>query len=318
MFEKYKAIYSVIITSLFFILSTSAFAQSKTTKSNPILWEPVNVSEMNLYYGPGGKNMLPDTNKVTFIKEKKGGSSKKFLIKDANGREWVAKVNNEAQAETAAVRLIWALGYKTEINYLVPKLVIPGVGTFENARLEARPKNVDREGRWNWKDNPFKGTDELIGLKIMMAMLNNWDLKTESNNIILEVQKGNKKEVQYVISDLGATFGRTGYVNFPVIWRFGRHKNKPGEFVESKFIDRVNNGRVEFSYAGRNPDLFDEIKVEDTMWITNLLSQLSDEQIKDAFRAANYTADEIRSLTQAIKRKIGELERINNRNLAKK
>ena len=36
--------------------------------------------------------MRPDISKITLLKEEKGGSSKKFRIKDAKGREWVAKV----------------------------------------------------------------------------------------------------------------------------------------------------------------------------------------------------------------------------------
>ena len=318
MFGKKRLIHTAIITVITLFISFPVFAQNKLSQAKPVLWEPVNISKRDLYLGPGGRKMLPDTSKITFIKEKKGGSSKKFLIKDGKDREWVAKVNHEAQAETAAVRLVWALGYKTEINYLVPELEIPGVGTYKNVRLEARPENVDREGRWNWKDNPFNGTDQLTGLKILMAMFNNWDLKTESNNIILEVRKGNRTETQYVISDLGATFGRTGYVNLPIIWRFGRHKNKPEDYADSKFIDQVKNDRVEFSYAGRNPDLFDNIKVRDTAWITGLLSQLSDRQIRDAFRAANYRPEEITSLTRAVQRKISELKWVNSKNVARK
>ena len=80
--------------------------------------------------------MKPDLRRIRFIKEEKSGHSKKFRIRDAAGREWVAKVGREAQSETAAVRLVWAVGYESEINYLVPRLTIPGQGTFENVRLE--------------------------------------------------------------------------------------------------------------------------------------------------------------------------------------
>jgi hypothetical protein len=323
MFRRNKRKYTAIFTVLFLFFSSAVFPQKSSKKKNsatpkPILWESVNIAERSLFLGPGGEKMQPDVSKITFIKEEKGGSSKKFRIKDAAGNEWVAKVGHEAQPETAAVRLVWALGYKTEINYLVPSLTIPSQGKFKNVRLEARPENVDREGRWSWKDNPFSGTDELIGLKIMMALLNNWDLKDEGNNIILEVEQENEKEIQYAISDLGATFGRTGYVNFPIIWRFGRHINRPDEYGKSKFINKVDDGEVEFSYVGRNPDLFDDIKIEETRFITNLLTQLGDKQIRDAFRAANYTPQEINILTEAVKRKIGELEKIKNSGLAKK
>ena len=38
--------------------------------------------------------------------------------------------------------------------------------------------------------------------------------------------KGN--ELRYVISDLGATFGKTG--TLPLIWRFTRSRNKPEDY----------------------------------------------------------------------------------------
>jgi hypothetical protein len=50
--------------------------------------------------------MKPDLSRVTFIKEEKGGYSKKYRIKDAQVRVWVAKLGKEAQSETAAVRLV--------------------------------------------------------------------------------------------------------------------------------------------------------------------------------------------------------------------
>lgn len=133
--------------------------------------------------------MRPDLRKITFIEEEKGGHNKKYRIKDGSGRIWVAKLGREAQPETAAVRLLWALGYKTEINYLVPTITIPGKGTFRNVRLEARPANVERVDEWKWKDNPFIGTKELQGLKIMMVFFNNWDIVDIQNKILNRISR---------------------------------------------------------------------------------------------------------------------------------
>ena len=150
----------------------------------PVMWEPGEVASRDLYWGPGGEAMKPDTSKIEFIEEEKKGASKKYRIKDGAGKVWVAKIGREAQPETAAVRLLWALGYKTEINYLVPKLTIPGKGTFENVRLEARPDEVDRLDEWKWKENPFLGTKEYQGLKMMMVFFNNWDIVDVQNKIL--------------------------------------------------------------------------------------------------------------------------------------
>jgi hypothetical protein len=167
---------------------SAASAQKKSEKEPPtgkaIMWEQVNVAERDLFLGPGGEEMRPDLSKITFIKEEKKGASKKYRIKDGAGRVWVAKIGREAKPETAAVRLLWALGYKTEVNYLVPSLTIPGKGTFQDVRLEARPEEIDRLDEWKWKDNPCIGTKEFQGLKMMMVLFKNWDIVDVQNKIL--------------------------------------------------------------------------------------------------------------------------------------
>src|SRR5215213_7404984 len=141
--------------------STVTLSQDKKEKKEkkqppqgvPVLWrEPADIASRDLFLGPGGDSMKPDLSRVTFVREDKGGYSKKYRVKDGRGRTWVAKIGKEAQSETAAVRLVWAVGYVSEINYLVPSLTIEGKGTFENVRLEARPENVKRFDEWRWTE----------------------------------------------------------------------------------------------------------------------------------------------------------------------
>lgn len=307
-----------VVLAALFLLTTALKAQGEVTvktksgEKKAVLWEPVDINSMDLYYGPGGKEMQPDLSKVIFVEEKKGGSSKKYEIKDARGREWIAKIDKESQPETVSVRLLWALGYKTEINYLAPTITIPGKGTFKNVRLEARPEGVERLDRWKWRDNPFTGTKEHKGLKVMMAFLNNWDIK-DGNTMILDTGD----ELQYIVSDLGATFGKYGSNNFPIIWRIGRSINKPSHYSKSKFIKEVEDGEIDFAFKGKNRGIFDDISPSEARWITDLLLQLSDKQIRDAFRAANYTQNEINVLTTAVKNRILELDRATQTSLAK-
>ena len=130
-------------------------------KGTPVLWRaPNDISSRDLLLGPGGTSMRPDLRNITLIKEEKGGYSKKYRIRDGSGHEWVAKIGKEAQSETSAVRLLWGVGYVTEVNYLVPRVTIPGKGTFQNVRFEARPEEWDRTAEWKWKQNPFVGTPE--------------------------------------------------------------------------------------------------------------------------------------------------------------
>jgi hypothetical protein len=296
---------------------TQKKSQQKTLSGKPVMWEKVSIAQRDLFYGPGGTAMAPDLSRITFIKEEKGGHNKKFRIKDGSDRVWVAKPGREAQPETASVRLMWALGYKTEINYLVPSLTIPGKGTFKNVRLEARPENVERLGNWHWKSNPFMGTNEFQGLKIMMVLLHNWDV-VDVNNTLLGVVGKNGNEVQYTVGDLGATFGRLGNNNFPVIYRFGRSVGKPNQYAKSILIRDVKNGRLELSYKGKLREMFKDITVSQGRWLADLLLQLKDRQIDDAFRAANYSQSDIAVYRKALKAKIEELDDATNQNLALK
>jgi len=271
----------------------------------PVFWRrPVDIRERDLFLGPGGTSMQPNLSRIEFLKEEKGGYSKKFRVRDASGREWVAKIGKEAQSETSAVRLLWALGYPTEINYLVPRVTIPGKGTFTNVRFEARPDGVKRVGEWKWDRNPFAQTREYQGLKIMMALINNWDLK-DSNNEMLQFRGRDGDVLVYIISDLGATFGHAS--GTPFFWRITRDRNNPKSYAKSDFLKGVKGNRIELKYGGRNRGLFKNITVDDAVWLASWLSQLSDQQIKDAFRAANYTPSEINLLAGEVRQRTNAL-----------
>ena len=305
--ESAVRLIAVTLALLFSLSFPGAEAKTKKAKQIPrgvpVLWKtPSDISSRDLYLGPGGERMKPDLRRIKFIKEEKTGHTKKYRIRDAAGRVWIAKLGNEAQSETAAVRLVWAVGYEGEINYLVPRLTIPGQGTFENVRLEARPGSEKRIDEWKWDQNPFIGKPEFQGLKVMMLLLSNWDIK-DSNNEIIRV-KGTKT-LRYIISDLGATFGKTG--SLPVLWRFTRSRNKPEDYEKAKFIEGVKGNIVNFRYGGKKREIFDDITIDQAKWIGGWLSQLSREQIIEAFRAANYNVEEVQILTDAVQDRIDQL-----------
>jgi hypothetical protein len=245
----------------------------------------------------------PDLRQLTFLKEEKGGYSKKFRVRDAAGQEWVAKIGKESQSETAAVRLLWGIGYLTEVNYLAPKVTIPGKGTFNNVRFEARPDGWKRTEAWKWGRNPFVGTPEFQGLKVMMALISNWDIK-DSNNQIVFIDDGSK-ELRYIISDLGATFGHASTT--PLFWRFTRSRNDPKTYAQAEFLQKVKGDHVVLHYGGKNRGLFKNVTVQDAVWVADLMSQLSDRQIQDAFRAANYTPNQVKLLAYVVRERSNEL-----------
>jgi hypothetical protein len=245
--------------------------------------------------------MQPDISNITFIEEDKTGTNKKYRVKDGSGNEWVVKLGQESQSETAAVRLLWAVGYVTEINYLVPHVTIPTKGDFDNVRFEARPKGVKRVDEWQWTRNPFIGTREFQGLKVMMLLFNNWDIKDSNNRVILIPGENNQPdEAEYIISDLGATFGKTG-------GSISRSRNKPNDYSKSEFVENVKHSIVSFKYSGKKQSVFDDITVSQAKWIGGLLSNLSDKQIQDAFRAANYSPEDVNLLSITFRNRVNEL-----------
>ena len=319
----FRGAVALFLTSVL-ALSYPALAAQKGSKKEsknepppqgtPVLWkEPTDIASRNLLLGPGGEEMKPDLSSVTFEGDDTTGYSVKWKVRDGAGKKWVAKLGNEARPETAAVRLLWAVGYVTDINYLVPCVKIvnapkprkkvdrcEGDG-FANVRFEARPKEWKRLDNWSWNDNPFKGTKEFQGLVVMMGLLNNWDLKDTNNKVIyVPGEGGGQGELRYVISDLGATFGKTGGA-------ITHSRNEPEKYVKTAFVEKVEGGRVKFGYHGKNSGLFDQITVEQAKWIGDLLSQLSDQQLGDAFRAANFTPEEVTALTAEVRERISQL-----------
>src|SRR5215218_4748417 len=288
------------ISMLLLILLTSAIdAQQQNVGTAPLenvfLWEQVDVASRDLYSGPGAE-LRPELKGVKYLGRQSGGNNIKHRIKDGNGVEWVVKAADESQPEIVATRLLWAIGYKTEIDHLAEKFNIEKIGSYRNVRLEARPDNIKRLDRWSWTNNPFLKTREFDGLKVMMALINNWDIKDE-NTVVLK--DGDKHF--YVVSDHGSSFGKLADRSDS---RSGRSVNKPEHYANSPFIKGVNNGFIEFHYHGAAEDLISRIPVENARWLADMLVQLSDKQIEDAFRAANYKPKEIQMYAAAVKARI--------------
>jgi hypothetical protein len=281
-----------------------SYAQEKKTEvvfvGTPIVWEQVDIPSRDLYWGPGGQAGFPLLKGAKFIDRNVGGNNVKYEIEDGNGKRWIVKAADEARPEVAATRLLWALGFPTEVDYIVPQIEIANMGKFFNVRFEARG-DAKRGERWSWLDNPLRDSRELRGLKIMMALINNWDLKDE-NTIMLN--RGEK--TYFVVSDLGSSFGKLA--DKPLS-RSGRSVGSPDDYSKAVFIKGVDNGMLQLDYRGINQNVIQGIKVEDGRWLADLLLQLSDKQISDAFRAANYKPEEIAIYTQAVKARISALDK---------
>lgn len=285
----------------------------------PVLWKnPGAIEHLNLARGIGGAKDAPDlSGRFTFVERDKKGSQKKIIVKDDKGVEWTVKYGAEARPETASTRIVWAMGYHTDVDYFVPRVHIEGLkDDAVNVRFKRRHDGYKNIGNWSWDDNPFVGTRELDGLKVLMVLLDNWDLKTSNNKILVAHKKhasGPATEIYYV-GDLGATFGKiapfsgTKY-GLPIL---PGTKDKPDQYARESFVKNVRYGAVNFHYRGKDRATIKGIPAEHVRWIGHMLARLSNKQLADAFRASGYNEEEIVVLVHAMRQRINELQNLQN------
>jgi hypothetical protein len=270
----------------------------------------------------------------TFVKEDREGASPKFVVTDARGAEWHAKLGVEAHSDTAAARLVARMGYYTETAYYLPTIQVAGVqvergreyvgagGRVTGVRMEARSENVERGDQWDWAANPFVGSPELDGLKVLMLLINNYDART-ANNRVLTVRTSAGVESRYAVADLGASFGRYGGLGGT------RTKLDPQGFAASRFIESVRDGRVRFAFRTRPEGLgltlfvlnpfyvagelkksrdLNDLPIASVRWIAARLRTLTESELRTAFEASGCDRETTESLTNTIRRRIAELE----------
>ena len=300
----------------------------KAAELNPVLWrDPGDVASLDVIDGAGGKDHAPDPGGVfTFEKEDREGTNPKFDVKDEKGIHWKVKLGKEAQAETAATRLMWVAGYFVDEDYYLPQIKVQGLprlhrgrqfvssgGIVRNVRLERKIGKQKKVSNWSWFDSPFAGTRELNGLRVMMSLINNWDLKTINNSVYAV---GGTQ--QYVVSDPGASFGKTGN-------SVSRSKSDLKDYQKSKFIQKEREEDVDFTMHSR-PLFITAINVrnyetrtrmekvtkhiprKDAQWLGEVLGRLSEEQVRDCFRAAGYGPSEVEGYTHEVLKRVSELK----------
>jgi hypothetical protein len=287
-------------------LMRSTIPDPPTPGQSAELWEePTDLAERNLFDGPWGKELAPSpTATYAFVSAKTVGVSPGFAVTDEHGIEWSVKQGPEAKIEVVMSRVLSAVGYHQPPVYYLPRWTISG-GPSSRVQPEARfrPKHtvLKDEGEWSWQENPFSGTRPYNGLRVLMMILNESDLKN-SNNSLYEVKEpgdaGKAAHRWYVVRDIGTALGETG--------RLDPKRGDPALFERTRFINRVKNGAVDFNYHGRHQELADHIAPADVRWMCDLLAQLSIEQWRDAFRAGGYDAATSERFIARIREKIAE------------
>lgn len=290
--------------------------------SQAVIWrDPGYISPQQLEEGPTGSQGAPQP-PFRFVEEHATGSQPCVSVRDAGGREWRVKWGPEVHTEVFGTRLAWALGYFAEPSFFVASGTIAGArdltraiecidnqGRFTEARFELDERGVvkhfDAHG-WAWHDNPFVGSTELNGLKILMMLVSNWDNKDVrdvargSNTAIFEVNF----EARYLIIDWGAALGAWG----SNILQRGRWDPAAFAAQNEQFITDVKDGLLWWGYEGqRTSDLVANIAVEHGRWFARLAERLSDDHLRAILRASGATTAEVEQFTAALR---GRLDRL--------
>jgi hypothetical protein len=338
-------ILSIVLVAGF---SSSAYGQKKQVETlplgTPVAWRnPGDIASRDLRFGPGSAELAPAA-PFTFVEEITTGVSPKFKVKDARGVVWSVKLGEEAQAETVASRLVWAMGYFADEAYYFDRVAVgnlPRLSRGQNfiednsivrgARFEPKRTGVKRGETWDWLQNPFVGQREFNGLKVMMVLLANYDTRLDNNQIYtVKNPESGQWEAQYVVNDVGATLGHVGGLGGK------RAKNSLVDFRDARFVVNVENGMVNFDYntkpkgaGGFFASVFSggyakrqankekamkSVPVEDARWIGSMLAQLTDEQLRSAFKAANYDQATTDGFVSALRGRINQLTQLPSTN----
>ena len=174
------------------------FWRRRSSLSRPghsaVIWhDRGDAAALDLVAGPGGKDHEPGTDFTIHRGISRAELRRSLTSKTNTAPSGRSNSGEEAKSETAATRLLWAAGYVVDEDYYRPQIHVQGLtrlargqefvsngDTVTGARLE-RETEGEESSTWSWYDNPFIGTREFNGLRVMMALVNNWDLKDVNN-----------------------------------------------------------------------------------------------------------------------------------------
>ena len=296
------------------------------------LWrDPGVLRSAHLRFGPGGARGVP-VPPFVFVQEHFAGSQPCVGVRDARGRLWRVKWGHEVRPESFAVRFAHACGYFAEVTHYLEEGAIEGASgltraracigedhRFREARFELENPHVRMlfgEHGWSWDDNPFIGTPQLSGLKIVTMLLSNWDTKDRrdvargSNTAIFEQRvSAFGREARYLITDWGGAMGKWGA---NVISR-GRWDPDGFEAQTPHFVTGVKDGIVQFGYVGqRTADVAYHIPVDHVAWFYGYAKQLTEPLLREALLASGATDEEATRFARALRERIRQLGQVSN------
>jgi hypothetical protein len=285
-----------------------------------MVWRPTRIPAMDLVRGPEGEGAFKPDQSVTceYVKpdEPLSGATPKFTC-DLGGGDVVkvkyGKNNGEVYAEVAASRLLWALGFGADHMYPVQVACRncpiepwywssePRVDEkkFELATIERKldGKTIEASGKEGWTWPELDSVDERAGgapvahrdaLKLLAVLLQYSDTKAQNQRLIclpdgvVRNESGDEDCTKPFMfpQDVGVVFGKANLLNNNSVnlqsWQDMPVWRDPRQCVAH--LKKSMTGTLEhprISEAGRK-------------FLADLLSQLSDTQIRDMFAAARF------------------------------
>jgi len=294
---------------------TLTVSERKEAIRRASVWSPTDIPSLDLKAGPKAEGGFAFDEWVTcqYKERKHTGASPKFACETSPGHELKVKYgprNAEVFGEVLATRLFWALGFAADTMYPVrvrcqgcpadpAKNPAPaaGVTVFDPAAIERKLPGRAMETRpdsgWEWSELDDIGPQAPLGaraqrdaFKLLAAFVQHTDSKAANQRLLCppgeEVGKTGCRTPVLMVSDLGLTFGRSGF------WIMNMNKNsvsmddwthKPVWKDESRCVAQLSQ-----SIAGtlNNPTISEEGRA----FLAGLLDQLTDAQLRDLFEAA--------------------------------
>ena len=285
------------------------------------IWQATDIPTMNIKAGPAGSGafaFLADV-ECAYLDKKLSGRSPKFACVIGEADELKVKyggTNGEVYGEVAASRLLWALGFGADHMY--PVRVIcrgcpaelgailrdNGDRVFDPATIERKMPAAELSDAWSWGE--LEAIDEHSGgaprahrdaLKLLAVFIQHTDTKPQQQRLVCldgPVSAEQAPEAPriapcarpfMIIQDVGVTFGRASTFN-------DNTKSSTNLAAWSATpVWKENKG----SCVGNLPESFtgtlDEpvISEEGRQFLAGLLTQLSDNQIRDLFDVSRVT-----------------------------
>lgn len=312
-------------------LKKLSVAERQAAMERAQVWRPLNTASLNIIKGPNlGRLRIPSAVTCDYVHPDKpvSGNTPKFLCRLSDGASRDADVvkvkygekNGEVYAETAASRLLWALGFQSDVMY--PTRVTcrgcpddPFAASKDEWRDKApssvstrvfSPAVIERAGGtsietpgyegWAWPELDKLGQSttgstraQLDALKLLAVFIQHSDSKPEQQAIVCDEGATRKTATGaetcasswLMIKDLGATFGKAT--------RFNTSKMNLADWDSEPVWKDANKcvGNLPRSATGTldNP----LISEAGRRFLLTQLNKLRDRQIRDLFVVSQVT-----------------------------